>query len=382
MLPPKHSAKPVILCIDDERIIIDTLKEQFRSIFKGEYVIEVEDNSESALELLYELIQQKVPIPVIITDQIMPGIKGDELLIKVHEITPETRKILLTGQANTAEIGNALNNAQLFRYIAKPWDPSNLAHTVREAVNGYFYDEIINTKNKEILQAKRELDTFLYRASHDLRRPITTLMGLAELGRIISSQPDVIELFDKTQITAKGMDRLLLKLQSVSIVNDDGLEAEDFVANEVLQSIALRFENELATRNIQLYIDCSLQQINGYKALYEIILSNLIENAITFAGRESPHIRLSLHLEKEFVVLTVEDNGMGIPEEYHEKVFDMFFRANEIATGNGLGLYIVRRAVERLGGSTILKSEAYMGTRISCYIPALPISGEPEKPLV
>src|SRR5680860_1175394 len=123
--------KQIILCVDDEEIILEALQEQLDSFFGEEYIIETADSGEDALEFFLELIKEGVQIPVIISDYIMPGMKGDELLKEIHKKSPDSLKILLTGQASIEGISNAINNAQLYRYLSKPWDKDDLILTVK-----------------------------------------------------------------------------------------------------------------------------------------------------------------------------------------------------------------------------------------------------------
>ncbi len=117
--------KPVILCVDDEKMILVSLKEQLKRYFGDECSIETVESGEEALEVLEELSAEQTELPIVIADQIMPGMKGDDLLIHIHQLLPRTLKILLTGQANADAVGNVVNYAQLYRYIAKPWEEAD-----------------------------------------------------------------------------------------------------------------------------------------------------------------------------------------------------------------------------------------------------------------
>ena len=136
-------AKQIILCVDDEQIILEALQEQLDSSFGDEFQIETSDSGKDALEFCTELIDEGQQIPVIISDYMMPGMKGDELLQKIHELSPGSLKILLTGQASIEGITNAINYAKLYRYIAKPWDKDDLVLTVKEAIKSLF---LLNSK--------------------------------------------------------------------------------------------------------------------------------------------------------------------------------------------------------------------------------------------
>ncbi|MEZ4632102.1 MAG: response regulator [Deinococcales bacterium] len=112
--------KPTIICVDDEKMVLVSLKQQLRRAFAGDYDIDIAESAEEALEIMDELMEDGAEIPVIISDQIMPQIKGHEFLALVHQRLPLSRTILLTGQADAEAIGLAVNEAKLYRYISKP----------------------------------------------------------------------------------------------------------------------------------------------------------------------------------------------------------------------------------------------------------------------
>ncbi len=149
----RKNGKPVIVCVDDEEMILSSLRFQLKKFFKDFFQIETATNAEVALEIVKDCLEREIDLPVIISDHIMPGIKGDELLIQVAKLTEKTKKIMLTGQANADAVGNALNHAGLYRFIAKPWDPQDLNLTLQEAVRSYYLDKSLEEKNKELEKA-------------------------------------------------------------------------------------------------------------------------------------------------------------------------------------------------------------------------------------
>ncbi|MDY6992554.1 MAG: adenylate/guanylate cyclase domain-containing protein [Pseudomonadota bacterium] len=149
--------KSVILCVDDEKIVLVSLKNQLKRHFDNQYIIETAENGAEAIDIFKELLDEHIDIPVIISDQIMPGMKGDELLKEIHTFAPKTLKILLTGQANAESIGNAVNCANLYRYIAKPWEQSDLNLTVAEAIRSYFQDKKLEEQTQKLYQLNQEL---------------------------------------------------------------------------------------------------------------------------------------------------------------------------------------------------------------------------------
>lgn len=149
-------SNPVILCVDDEKIVLNGLKEQLKSKLSG-YSIETAESGMEALELLLELVNSNIEVPLVITDYIMPGMKGDELLSKIHTFLPKTIKIMLTGQATMDGVTNAVNQANLYHYIAKPWEKEDLCLTVRQGLNSYYKDRQLEIQTQKLKTSNEEL---------------------------------------------------------------------------------------------------------------------------------------------------------------------------------------------------------------------------------
>lgn len=124
----------VILCIDDEKIILDSLRMQLRRELGYQYGLELAENAEDGLALMEELTDSGVKVIVILTDWLMPGMKGDEFLIKVHQRFPGIVKIMLSGYVDDESIAKAYKEANLFKYLRKPWESEELVSTIREGL--------------------------------------------------------------------------------------------------------------------------------------------------------------------------------------------------------------------------------------------------------
>ncbi|BAY50523.1 multi-sensor signal transduction histidine kinase (plasmid) [Scytonema sp. HK-05] len=149
-------SKPVIICVDDEQTILDSLEVELQKALGDEYLIETAQSSEEALQLVSELLDEQYEVPLVIADYFMPNIKGDELLKRIHAISPKTLKIMLTGQASLEAVGNAIKYAKLYRYIAKPWETEDLRLTVKEAVNSYLQDKKLAQQNAQLQQMNQD----------------------------------------------------------------------------------------------------------------------------------------------------------------------------------------------------------------------------------
>jgi PAS domain S-box-containing protein len=150
--------KPAIICVDDERVVLISLRDQLLPYLGEKYNIELAESGEEALEILEELQSEQMEIPLIISDLIMPKMTGDELLKQVHERSSKTLKILLTGQASAVAIGNAVNSASLYRYIAKPWNETDLCLTVTGALRSYQRDKQLSAQNTALHKINQELE--------------------------------------------------------------------------------------------------------------------------------------------------------------------------------------------------------------------------------
>ncbi len=147
----------VIICVDDETTVLRSLKAELQEAVGNDYIIEIAEGGEEALELIEELLEDGDEIPLIISDHIMPGMKGDELLKQAHLISPKTIKVMLTGQADVEAIARAINSANLYRYITKPWQAEDLKLTVKEALNSYLQDKQLTEQNAQLQQMNQEL---------------------------------------------------------------------------------------------------------------------------------------------------------------------------------------------------------------------------------
>ncbi len=216
----------------------------------------------------------------------------------------------------------------------------------------------VDERTTELKQAYKELDTFFYRASHDFRRPLTTFMGLAEVAKITIKDQNALELFSKVNDTAHYLDKMLVKLQSISDMGGQELVYKEIFFKEIFDSVCDAFHDDIHRTGIKVFPEIKLtESVYSYAALIRIIIENLVENSIFFSRDKHPVIQFKVYPLDGDVVMEVQDNGEGIPDEYMPRIFEMYFRGNERSKGNGLGLYIVKKAVEKLNGEISVVSD-------------------------
>ncbi len=228
----------------------------------------------------------------------------------------------------------------------------------------------IDERTKALRQAYKELDTFFYRSSHDFRRPLTTFMGLAEVAKITVKDKNALELFSKVKETANNLDKMLMKLQSISDVGAQQLVYKEVMLKEIFDSVCDAFSEQLNDKGIKTCCEINLRDtFVSYPAMIKIVIDNLVENAISFCGKHEPFIRLKVVQDEDTVSMEFSDNGQGIDPKYHDRIFEMYFRGNEQSKGNGLGLFIVKKSMEKLGGEVTFISEYMKGSTFKISLP-------------
>ncbi|GAB4194590.1 MAG: hypothetical protein OHK0057_25290 [Thermoflexibacter sp.] len=230
-------------------------------------------------------------------------------------------------------------------------------------------ERIVAERTFKLKEANKELNTLFYRTSHDFRRPLTSILGLVKLAQMTVKDKMVLELFKKTADTVQELEKMLLKLQSIS-TSDEVIITEVIDFHKIIDSVRHKFTHLLSQKNIRFeFINNTQQPFYSNFADLSVIVENLVENAIYFSSQKEPFIRISIAILNKYVLIEVEDNGQGIEEGLKKNIFDMYFRANENSKGNGLGLYVVRKLVQKLSGKIYVESEVNKGSKFAILLP-------------
>jgi PAS domain S-box-containing protein len=219
-----------------------------------------------------------------------------------------------------------------------------------------------------LLKLSNDLNTFIYHASHDLRAPLTTMLGLLNL-------MDLTKEVGSSQYTSlirsrvMHLDQLLKDLSTIAFNSNSELSYEPIPLKE---EIAYILQDFLAGHRIMsvLVVDDNIEFVSDVIRL-RTILKNIISNSVKYHNQmdQSSFIKVTVSTANERLIISIEDNGIGIEENQLEKIYNMFHRAHSSLSGSGLGLYIVRSMVDRLGGTIKLSSVIGKGTKVKVELP-------------
>jgi signal transduction histidine kinase len=241
-------------------------------------------------------------------------------------------------------------------------------------------ESLVAERTKLLAEANKELDTFLYRASHDLRSPVCSIIGLCNIAMLLSNG-EARDLVERMVHTTASMDKLLKKLSAISEINQP-TNFSSITLVDVIENIRNGFGKMIADQRINFVIDCPADLvIYSYPNLIETILVNLIENAFFYSvmrDSSNAQVQLKASVKGDQLELSLYDNGIGVDDTITHRLFDMFFKGNENSKGNGLGLYIVQKSVQALEGTISVESQPGEFTKFTVHVPLKPMTMNPK----
>ena len=420
--------KPIILCVDDEKFVLDSLKTELKDSLSDDYVIETSDGAADALDLFEELVHSNHEVAVVIADYIMPGMNGDELLKEIHDRYPKTLKIMLTGQATTDAVGNAVNYAKLYRYIAKPWDPNDLALTVKEAVRSYLQDKKLDEQNQElkeinatleqrVIERTRELSDAMQEleatqaqlvhaekmatvgrlvagVAHEVNNPISAMKSAADnsercvtkIEKELDHSNKIEDIRDRDRLSntlgilkenIQTIEKASLRISALveNLKNFAGLDESDFQIVDIHEGLdstldLIRHEIDDDIKVVKKYGDvppfpCYSNQLNQ---VFMILLLTAVRS-IEQKGKITINTEFTTQDGQDHVVIRISDTGRGIPPEKLKNLFKLGFDAKETRVQFGLEFITVQNIIYRHGGTVDVDSKVGKGTTFTLDLP-------------
>jgi len=253
-----------------------------------------------------------------------------------------------------------------------------------KTVQSKAYNESITKLNSELIDKNKEMEQFVYVTSHDLRSPLVNIQGFTKeltnsyksIKEILSTENEIASVKEKIlniykedideslgyiDLSARKMDTLLNGLLKLSRMGRITVNIKPVKMNIIVKEIINSFEFQIMKKNIEISLE-KLDDCQADEVLINQVFSNIIDNAIKYNDKEKGHIKISSNLNDKKVIYRIEDNGPGIQEKYYQKIFEIFQRLNTSVSGEGLGLSIVNKIIEKHNGKIWIESKINKGT--------------------
>ncbi len=356
----KIDSKIRVLYVDDETNNLLA----FQAGFRRHYEIYTASTVAEGLNVLNEQ-----DIHVILADQRMPKITGVEFFGIVRKAHPAPMRILITGYSDIGALVDAINTGEIFRYIKKPWDDLELKTAIQNAYEVYETRLALKTKVRELERTNDELNRFVYSTSHDLRSPLANILGILNVAKLQIAD-DPTNYYDMIEGCVNKMDVFIhkiieyykgIRVDNINEIVDFQTLIDDSISLCNMQNPQLRFETDIKQP----------VEFRSDSFRLSLILNNLISNAVKYQRSDEKNPKVSIHakVDEEKAVVHIEDNGVGIIDDHLNKIFQIFFRSTDYRNGLGIGLYIVKEALTRIGGEINVSSEFGKGTKFTLTVP-------------
>ena len=335
------------------------------------------DNREEFLKSL-----KRGQVDVILSDHSLPKFNSQEALELFRQSGLKIPFILVTGAVSEEFAVNSLKQGA-DDYVLK----SNLTRLPTAIINAVkqreaevakvLANDAMRKQYEELMKINKELDSFVYSVSHNLRAPLRSVLGLINLARLEDQKRgnDFNDYFSMMEQSIHKLDDTLREILDYSRNARQDLSVELIDINQIVADNLERMQYMPGASLIDksVHIEDAVPLFSD-KYRLSVIFNNIISNAIKYydENKANPFLRITISVTREKLHMEFNDNGIGIDTEYLKRVFDMFFRASQTKDGAGLGLYIVQEAVEKLQGTISIQSKLREGTTFIIDIPNHP----------
>jgi signal transduction histidine kinase len=385
---PNERVRPTVLVVDDERDVLSSIRDWLRI----DYRVITYQRGADALDYL----RSDQSADVILSDQRMPEMTGVEVLRQAKAIRPETTRLLFTAYTDARTVIDAINQGHVFRYLAKPCDPDELAIIVRQAVE---HHNLIVEKNRllaelqesnaRLLEANRLKGAFIEVASHELNTPVTVVLGMIELWKMsqgASASPIERQWVDRIGAAAGRLARTVERMLKL-VRNREFTQALELQPIELEPLVRRAIDDlspylELRNQAVSVSIEPNLGSLEADPSKISDVLTNLLANAVKFTP-DGGTIRVEVRAEPnagDWVRFSIRDQGVGVSLGDQQHLFEPFFTGFDTLRhssgeyqfgkrGIGLGLWLVKTFVELHGGRVEVSSTPGAGSTFAFVLP-------------
>jgi two-component system sensor histidine kinase/response regulator len=329
-----------ILYVDDEP---DNLI-GFKASLRLDYNIITAVNIPQALSVL----DNHPEIKVVFCDQRMPGKTGVEFFEDLRVSHPLPVRILLTAYTDVEAIIEAINRGNIFRYVKKPWTEPDIISAINEAHKYYMANSMLSIKNNELQRAYDELNKFAYSVSHDIRGPLSGILGAINLAREIDDVEEMKEMLFLMGKSLTKLDTYILSMHDYYSLQRGELKVTEIDFNKIIDDLKPLYA--VISKNNDIEFNVSVEQDEIFRSdesPVKLILNNLLSNAFKYQDKKSKNkvVDVVINVQNSLATIYVKDTGIGILGSQIGEIFNLFYRANFQEVGSGFGLYNVKSAL-------------------------------------
>lgn len=376
-----------ILAVDDDQGNLDVLV----GLLEDDYSIQATTSPEQALRLL-----ETYEFDIVLADQRMPGMSGVELLTIAHQRCPETIRIIISAYSDSKELLDSINQGRVFRYVLKPWVPEELEGIIQQALERRHNRiairrlvDALKSRNDQLTKAVGELkeaqDHLLHSArlaaigqlacsiAHEVRNQLTVVRAAYDFISDEQISDDLREMMRLGDLAFQNLVDMLRTVNSFARHRPWEIDIATVDLRRIVQDSLLmgKMDTRSKYRTIEFHEPQQPACANVDAIRVGQVVLNLLRNSLD-ATSPGGHIEVVLRRVENNWVISVRDDGSGIPEENMAKLFDPFFSTKE--NGVGLGLAICKQIAEAHGGSIEVVSRPNAGSTFSVSIPAAVLS--------
>lgn len=381
-----NQTRPTLLVVDDEPEVLRSVHDLLRL----DYQVMTCRRGADALKVL----ESNDEIHVVMSDQRMPEMSGVELLHHARQLRPDATRLLFTAYADIRAVVDAINEGNVFRYIAKPWDPNELEAVIRQAVDQHNLVverarliEELQESNRQLVEANRLKAAFIEVASHELNTPVAVVLGMTELWKMSQAKtatPAEKGWVERIQGAGKRLagtvERMLKLIRTGQYGHTLSLEPTllETLVRDVVAGLKPYLDAREQTVTLELAPELGTARVDAAK--FADILTNLLINAVKFTPDRGTLRIAAGPYGPDHVRFEVADPGVGIEEADCPHLFEPFFTGFDTMhhssgdyqfrkRGMGLGLCLVKTFVELHGGTIEVVTSPGAGSTFAFVIP-------------
>ncbi|UTW61916.1 PAS domain-containing protein [bacterium SCSIO 12741] len=313
-------------------------------------------------------------------DEEFKSIKASDLYVSLNDREETVNRLIREGEFHNLEVEFRRKDGSTFwgllnsSIVDLKGDDGIIDGVVIDISDKKKMEEELQRSNLDLKKVNFELNMLVYKTSHDLRAPIASLMGLTDLIRMETQSEEIEQYTRMLDNQLRRLDKAVLDIINARMVSRYGITTEQVKIAPLIDDIleSMRFMDQYEEIEKQIQIQEKGKFFTSENDL-KIVLNNLISNAIKYVDTQKAQsfLRIIVKVDSEKAFLEITDNGIGIQESQLKNIFDIFFRATSNNKGTGLGLYIVKQAIEKMKGTIEVDSTATAGSRFTIVLPNL-----------